>query len=183
MGIKTENLYFHQIVEILRQADVTIAFLTSSVIFIGVLIIAAQKEVFFILKPIGFIHRKLYEKISRIFEYLQDYKRHSKILFKAVGLSLVMSFFNILAFYIIALSIGCTIELSYFLFFIPIINLVSSIPISYGGLGVREGMFVILFSQVGMADSQALGIPLIFLGLRITVALTCGVIYFFLQPK
>ena len=44
--------------------------------------------------------------------------------------------------------------------FRPVITIVSLIPISIGGLGVREGAMVLLFGQVGVASADILSISL-----------------------
>ena len=42
----------------------------------------------------------------------------------------------------------------YFLY-LPIINSVTSVPITISGFGVREGMYVKMFHEVGVAGSVA----------------------------
>jgi uncharacterized membrane protein YbhN (UPF0104 family) len=79
--------------------------------------------------------------------------------------------------YLIALALGVHLSIWYFLLFIPIISLVTLVPISFSGLGVREGAYVYLFSQVGVEALSAVSMSLGFYGLRLIGGLIGGVIY------
>jgi uncharacterized protein (TIRG00374 family) len=48
-----------------------------------------------------------------------------------------------------------------FFIYLPIINVVSMIPISLNGIGVRESFFVLLFSRVGLPGETALAVSII----------------------
>jgi len=52
------------------------------------------------------------------------------------------------------------IPLSAFFFLTPIALFAAALPISIGGWGVREAVFIALFSQTGVAPSQALALGL-----------------------
>lgn len=54
-----------------------------------------------------------------------------------------------------ALAIGLEVPLLYFLAFVPIINFLGMIPVSLGGLGVREAAFVFFFGTVGVGSEAA----------------------------
>jgi uncharacterized membrane protein YbhN (UPF0104 family) len=56
------------------------------------------------------------------------------------------------------------------------------IPISPGGLGVKEGMFVILFNQYGVAPAEALSISLIGTSLYL-ISVLIGSIVYLTRPK
>ncbi len=60
--------------------------------------------------------------------------------------------------------------------------IVSYLPVSYSGLGLREAGFVLLFMQVGMPRDQALAIPLIYFGLLFVLGIGGGIIYLMTKP-
>ena len=39
--------------------------------------------------------------------------------------------------------------------FLPVVLIVQALPISVGGLGVREGLFVFFFTKLGVTDAEA----------------------------
>lgn len=73
--------------------------------------------------------------------------------------------------YLIALALSLPVEPVYFLVFIPIIYLAAMLPISVGGLGVREGAFVVLFTQVGLSPEAAFSLSV----LRLVIATLANV--------
>ena len=70
----------------------------------------------------------------------------------ALGASLIFSLIvqidSILVMWILAQAIGVTTSFSTFLVFIPLINLTLLIPLTIGGLGLREGAYLLLFSSL-----------------------------------
>jgi len=61
--------------------------------------------------------------------------------------------------------------------FLPVIFLLSQLPISIAGIGVREAAFVSLFGAVGATAEQALALSLAFFTLGVANNLIGGVVY------
>lgn len=59
----------------------------------------------------------------------------------------------------------------------PLVMLVNSIAITIGGLGVREGAAVLLFSQFGVQGSSALGAALLLFTINILIPGLCGLTF------
>ncbi len=100
---------------------------------------------------------------------------------RAVYKALLVSFgFNVLLMamnYLVALALGIRISLFYFLVFIPIISFLLALPISFSGLGVREGGYVLLLGQAGVPPSLALAMSLCVYAIAVTTGLIGGVLY------
>jgi len=96
---------------------------------------------------------------------------------KALFVSLVFNASLIAVNYLIALSVGVRVSLWYFLLFVPLISFSQLLPVSLSGLGVREGAYVLLFGQAGVAAPAALAMSLSFYGLNVGVGLIGGLIY------
>jgi len=70
------------------------------------------------------------------------------------------------------------VPIIYFLMFVPIINIASAIPISvFGGSGVREAGFVILFGSVGVAKEEALSLSLLLFAIMCLTSIIGGIEY------
>ncbi len=67
-----------------------------------------------------------------------------------------------LAGFLLARALGLPTTLSDFLAFIPMVTLAVTLPISFGGWGVREGLLVMLLGRVGVPASDALALSLLF---------------------
>lgn len=94
-------------------------------------------------------------KLTSLFNSIQDYRRHKTLLVNTLLLSALVNILRIIVNYVNAQAVGMTIHLLYFFLFIPLTILVMMIPVSIAGIGVREGAYLYFFSQVGMAPSEA----------------------------
>ena len=88
-----------------------------------------------------------------------------------------MQIFAIVANYFLAVSVGIEIPFWSFFLIMPIIWVASMIP-SMGGLGVREGAYVILFAGYAGAET-AFALSILFFGLTVCASLIGGVCYLF----
>jgi len=52
--------------------------------------------------------------------------------------------------YLCARAVGMNVGFMYFALFVPVMEIVASLPISFGGVGVRDMMGVALFSLMGI---------------------------------
>ncbi len=99
---------------------------------------------------------------------------------RKVALALAWSCFSqvILSwtFYLVAKAIHQDINFIYFLIFVPIICVVSSLP-SIGGLGVRDYGAAHLFAKIGVSAGIAVSITLINFFFMVLIGLVGGIIY------
>ena len=79
--------------------------------------------------------------------------------------------------YLVALAFGVRISPWYFLIFVPIISFLLALPVSFSGLGVREGGYVLLFGQAGVPSSLAFGMSLCIYAMMVATGLIGGLLY------
>lgn len=91
--------------------------------------------------------------------------------------SLVFNIMLMVINYLVALAFGIRISPRYFLVFVPIISFLLTLPISLSGLGVREGGYVLLFGQAGVASSLAFGMSLCIYAMTVATGLIGGLLY------
>ena len=98
-------------------------------------------------------------------------------LLKATSASLVFNLILILGYYFLGLAVGIHLPLWYYFLFVPIISVLLLVP-SVGGLGIREGATVFLFSQLeSVGRSQALALALAYDMTMLTIGLIGAIIY------
>lgn len=114
------------------------------------------------------------EKLSNA---IHAYKGQRKTWVGVMLISLIFQVVGILYYYLVALSLSLQISFVTFFILIPLITIVTLVPISVGGIGVKEGMFVLLFSQFGVSTESALLISLIGTALYMVFVLAGGIIY------
>lgn len=95
-------------------------------------------------------------------------------LLRAIGISVLFTLSLVATQFTIARAMGIHLAIKYFAVAAPVIGAVNMMPISFNGLGVREGVYQILFSSVGVAPSAAVAMSLAFYGLRLFVGFLGG---------
>ena len=104
----------------------------------------------------------LFRALEKLFCSLQAYRHAEGILMRAFLVTQAGHFLFISSAYCINLSLGLGIDFLSFFLYIPIITILSAIPISHAGLGLRETGFVLFFSLAGIAKEPALAMSLLF---------------------
>ncbi|MEO0102512.1 MAG: lysylphosphatidylglycerol synthase transmembrane domain-containing protein [candidate division WOR-3 bacterium] len=120
---------------------------------------------------------RLGEKIDSFAAKLKDFAKNLSALFSSFLLSLLVQLFLSLVWYFSGLAIGKPISPLYYFLYIPLINVITMVPITFGGLGIREGSFVYLFQRVGLTKEEAMGVSLLFLFANYLHSLIGGLIF------
>jgi uncharacterized membrane protein YbhN (UPF0104 family) len=83
------------------------------------------------------------------------------------------------------MALGLRLDLSpvWFLVFVPVITLISMIPISLNGMGLREYAFMSLFGAIGIAPESCIALGLISSIVIILSALPGGIVYVFMRNR
>jgi len=95
---------------------------------------------------------------------------------KAIGLSCLSQVTFAFTFYFTARALNQDISIIYFLIFVPLICVASSVP-SIGGLGVREAGTAFLFAKVGVDSGISVSMSLISFLFMVVVGLIGGAVY------
>ncbi len=120
---------------------------------------------------------KLGMMIRNVHQEIHVFRNHKKIIWLNLGISFLIQFFLPVSVYFIGMSLGIKLNLLYFLIFLPIIGAVTLLPISIGGLGLREGLFVLYFGKAGIIKQTALAMSLLSFSFIIFYAAIGGLIY------
>lgn len=104
---------------------------------------------------------KIYIKIGYYYDLFDAYRNHMKSILMAMAISICMIAIVIIITFLISHGLRLYISLVYFIVFVPIIFLITMIPISIHGLGLREGAFLFLFAKAGLSGTEAISISLL----------------------
>jgi len=159
----------------------------------NILLIVSLLSLVFILALVSLLNRRLMlvlisltryakfwnleSRLTRVYDSLQKLIKYRRALAHAFWAAIFMQLINIVAIYVTALAVGISLPLSFFLMVVPLIWVIVMVPISVGGLGVREGAFVFFFSQQGISAASAISLSLLFFAQALIIALAGGVIY------
>lgn len=120
---------------------------------------------------------RLRELLKTTHQEIHYFRNHKKIIVMNLLISLLIQGFSPLVFYSIALSLGVRINLLYFYVFLPVIGAITLLPISIGGLGLRDAMIVFFFAQAGVDKNAAFAMSLLNFFLILLCAGIGGLIY------
>ncbi len=88
---------------------------------------------------------RLIELANVYFQFARQWRQT----FIAVGISLAMLAMYFLTYYMAARAYAVALPAGDFLAIMPTVDIISGLPVSLGGFGVREGLFVMLLGQLG----------------------------------
>ncbi len=112
-------------------------------------------------KKIGWIFRfilppKISDKVREVYSSINSFKHDKNAISSVILISFVIQTLRILVHFFAALSVGLNAHIKYFFIFIPVIALLASLPISIGGIGIRESSGVALFSHVNSFQPETI---------------------------
>lgn len=138
-------------------------------------------------KPFRFLFKykffhKIKEKIKKFVEAFRAFK-NKKILLTVIFFSFLMQFNVILHYYFAALALKLDISFLSFLFMVPIVLLVAMIPISIGGIGIRENTTAYFLESFGIVSAKAAILPLLILFLLLLESIIGGILFLIRKPS
>jgi len=128
-----------------------------------------------------FVPEKYLNKLKDIYNLVNDFLQNKRLVWSVVGISLVVQLLRIYVHFAVGRAIGVETSFISFMIYIPLIALLASLPISIGGLGIREQTGVILFQRVGIAKSMSLSME--FLAYLVTIVGSILGVFFFLGMR
>jgi hypothetical protein len=122
-------------------------------------------------------------KVDMISNAFQVMGKHKAILLGSLLISFINQLLVISVTWIMALGLRLDVSLSYFLIFVPVITLISMIPISLNGMGLREYSFMSLFGAIGVLPASCIALGLISSIVLILTSLPGGLVYIFFRNR
>jgi glycosyltransferase 2 family protein len=120
---------------------------------------------------------RIRSSITQVHENLHALGKQRKVLLINLSLSLVLQILSPVVTYTVCRSLGADINFIYFLIFLPIIGAITLLPVSIGGLGVREAATVFLFAKAGLVRDTALAMSLLVFSFSVLFAAAGGLYY------
>jgi uncharacterized protein (TIRG00374 family) len=164
-----------------RYLGIPIVIILSILPILGVLLF------FILIKPQVFKIHTLFKKIrflrkfeARYDDFLKNfkgYKNKFKFLLYSFIYSMIGQMLVFVSYYMVSLYLKMEVNFLAFFFIIPVVIIVSNIPISIGGIGIRENTIFLLLSKFGVDSTRATFFSLLILFIIITTALLGGLTY------
>jgi len=97
------------------------------------------------------------------------YRGHKRTVGVTLAISIVIDVLTVLTFWSIGQALGMKTDIHHYFIFIPVILMISSIPVALAGIGVLEVMFQNFFTLPGVGGTAEVGLALVILFRGVTV--------------
>jgi uncharacterized protein (TIRG00374 family) len=121
-------------------------------------------------------------RLSRKIEALRansTYFLRPRLLLGTTALSLVVQASNVLLVWLVGRAIDAPVPVSYYWILVPMVTLLTLLPISLNGMGVREWGTVLFLAPLGVGQGTALSLAFLWFSVFTAASLCGGVIYLF----
>lgn len=172
---------------LLLSPDIRISANSKSSLVLAVLsVVVAGLIALKVVRRISLEHLRNRYKHTRVRRILLDiilalltYRTAGRTVIGAALLSVCMQSLVILIYLLLGTSIGIELSVSSYFAFVLVVQLVTTLPISIGGLGIREGTLVALLTSTGIDTQLSVALSLLFLLTMWLSSLPGAVIFLF----
>jgi uncharacterized protein (TIRG00374 family) len=116
-----------------------------------------------------------YDKVERLVNTIHRYSKRTLLYSLLISLPFTLNL--VFVQIVIAHALGIDLPFAVFALFVPLIALVNLLPITFNGLGLREGTYQFLFMPIGVSSAGAIAMSLAFYFLRFSAGLVGGLLY------
>jgi len=121
----------------------------------------------------------IWPKIGKRLAVLLVFWEKPKALFAALSLSLVLQVLGMGAVVLLAKDMGLSPPLLFYFAAFPLVAILTILPISFNGIGIREGGFIYFLGLKGISAEKALTLSLSFFAIQVVASLIGGLAYSF----
>ena len=155
---------FAFVYQVLLKSELIVVFVVVCGLLLGVIMLFFSRRIQKVLKKrfkfLSKLTRSIEGVLSEISESFLVYRDNPYVFCPALLLSVAGHLFMVFCFYLLSRAIGLNIGVWVFIAVVPIIELLSAMPISIGGAGVREIATITLFSYFGVSTVDAMSLSL-----------------------
>lgn len=99
-------------------------------------------------------------RLEHMFNRFQNFQS-KKLMAQITGISAVTQSLRIFVHFFCGIAIGVDLSISWYFYYIPLVAIVSALPISIGGFGPREFLAQSLFARAGVPSLESVVIQLL----------------------
>ena len=115
--------------------------------------------------------------LAKVLRSFQAYRHARSAVLRALGLSILLQVNVVVHFVLLARAVGVEVPVESMFLIIPVAVFIMMLPISINAIGVREAVFVFLFSLYGVESVQALAFAWIAYSFTLLQGVLGGVVF------
>ncbi len=117
------------------------------------------------------------ERFETVQGAVHAYRERVGVIWAAAAASLAVQALAVLYYLAVARALGIPLPASAAFLMVPLCTLLQALPVSFNGWGLREGLFALYFSQIGLPRASALAFSLVGAGLMVLLSLSGAVVW------
>src|SRR5262249_55026353 len=130
-----------------------------------------------ILAPALLRRTSRFAKARQLAEQSLIYLDRSPLMMATTVLSLFIQAGNVVLVWLVGQALRLPVPASYFWIMVPMVTLLTMLPISLNGMGVREGGTILFLTPLGIEHGPALSLAILWFAVFTAASLVGGVLY------
>ena len=114
---------------------------------------------------------------------LAGFRNQRRLLIEVLAIAIVVQVSRIGVHLLVSRAFGLAIPATYFFLFVPLLAVIVSLPISFNGIGVREGAGIVLFGLVGVPRAAAFSLQFTTYLVAVAVSLLGAFVFLVRIPR
>jgi uncharacterized membrane protein YbhN (UPF0104 family) len=104
--------------------------------------------------------------------------RDPRLFVQTTLLSAVVQSLNVVLVWLVGLAVDAQVPASFYWIMVPMVSLLTMLPISVNGMGVREMSTALLLAPLGVSQDLALSLAVLWFAANAAVSLVGGIVYY-----
>jgi uncharacterized membrane protein YbhN (UPF0104 family) len=119
------------------------------------------------------------DHVQRLVQGVQLCLGRPRLLFTTVTLSLLVQAANVVLVWLVGQAIAAPVPASYYGILVPMVTLLTLLPVSLNGMGVREGGMILFLTPLGVPEPLALSLAFLWFSVFTATSLGGAGLYLF----
>jgi uncharacterized protein (TIRG00374 family) len=115
--------------------------------------------------------------IESVHNAIYSFRGQRSTLYGVLALAFLVQIINVMVYYAIARCLGLFLSPGIFFLFVPLITVISIMPVTISGLGLREATSIFFFGKVGVNPSDAFLLSMLWFFIVVLLSLIGGIIF------
>jgi glycosyltransferase 2 family protein len=122
---------------------------------------------------------KILIRLAQLVEHGRRYLRMPRLIVETTLLSLLVQAGNVVLVWMVGLGIGAKVPFGYYWIAVPMITLLTLLPVSLNGMGIREWGMVLFLRPLGIDEGTAISLAFLWFLVYTASGLSGGLVYLF----
>ena len=120
---------------------------------------------------------KILDTLNKVVDAFEVFQKNHFALLNGLWLSILLQVNVVIYHYIVALALDLELPFYSFFFTIPVYALITTLPISINGIGIRENLFIFFFSLFGITNTEAVAYSWLLYSILVIQGFLGGILY------